>query len=132
MNLNNYTGENMEMEILKHNDFSGAVVAYLKGVVNGESSQVFEKRILDLIASGEKLFIFNLAQAEYLTSAAFRSLMVVGKMLKIKRGRLAITNCNDSVKEVFKLMNFDSIFVMFETEEEALKEIGAPSGGKFY
>ena len=120
------------MEILKHNDYSGAVVAYLKGVVNGESSQVFEKRILDLIAAEEKLFIFNLAQADYLTSAAFRSLMVVGKMLKIKRGRLAITNCNESVKEVFKLMNFDSIFVMFETEEEALKEIGAPAGGKFY
>jgi anti-sigma B factor antagonist len=115
----------MEVKIVKRNDRNGVIVALLKGVIDGESSQVFEKIIIDQIAAEEKKFIINLKDTDYVTSAGLRSFLVIGKLLKIRRGRIALTNFNESVRDVLKLMNFDSLFAMYDTDEEAFEEIGA-------
>ncbi len=113
----------MEVKIVKRNDCNGIIVALLKGVIDGESSQIFEKIIIDQIAAEEKNFIINLKDTDYVTSAGLRSFLVIGKLLKIRRGRIALTNFNESVRDVLKMMNFDSLFAMYDTEEEACKEI---------
>ncbi len=115
----------MEVKIVKRNDCNGIIVALLKGVIDGESSQIFEKIIIDQIAGEEKKFIINLKDTDYVTSAGLRSFLVIGKLLKIRRGRIALTNFNESVREVLKMMNFDSLFAMYDTEEEACKVIGS-------
>lgn len=115
----------MEVKIVKRNDCDGIIVALLKGVIDGESSQIFEKIIIDQIAGEEKKFIINLKDTDYVTSAGLRSFLVIGKLLKIRRGRIALTNFNESVREVLKMMNFDSLFAMYDTEEEACKVIGS-------
>lgn len=115
----------MEIKLVKRNDYNGIIVAMLKGVIDGESSQVFEKMIIDQIAAGEKNFAINLKDADYVTSAGLRSFLVIGKLLKIRRGRIALTNFNESVCEVLKMMNFDSLFAMYDTDEEAFEQMCA-------
>jgi anti-sigma B factor antagonist len=116
----------MEMTILRRNDRNGVVVAFLKGIVDGESSQMFEKKILDLISQEDKFFIINMSETEYITSAGLRSFLVIGKLLRSRRGRIAVSNFNESVGDVFKMMNFDSLFAMYATEDEAFGAICAP------
>ena len=116
----------MEMTILRRNDRNGVVVAFLKGIIDGESAQMFEKKIIDLISQEDKFFIINMNETEYITSAGLRSFLVIGKLLRGRRGRIAVSNFNESVGEVFKMMNFDSLFAMYTTEEEALGAICSP------
>lgn len=123
----------MEMTIIRRNDRNGAVVAFLKGIVDGEAAGVFEKRILELIAGEDKFFVINMRDTEYITSAGLRSFLVIGKMLRVRRGKIAVSNCNASVSEVFKLMNFDSLFAMYTDEEEALASfVVSDPGGALY
>ncbi len=119
----------MEVTIIKRNDSNGVIVVYLNGIVDGEASQLFEKRIIDRIALEEKYFVINLKNTEYITSAGLRSFMVIGKLLKIRRGRIALSCLNESVSEIFKMMNFENLFAVYKTESDALDKIcEAPSG----
>jgi anti-sigma B factor antagonist len=57
---------------------------------------------------------------DYISSSGLRVVLSTGKKLNVSEGRLAFCGLNTSVGEVFRVSGFNSIFPVFDSEQEAL------------
>mgnify|MGYP005647952741 FL=1 len=58
-----------------------------------------------------------------MSSAGLRVILVLAKKLKPGNGKLLISDLTGVVKEVFDVSGFATILQIYETEDEALKQI---------
>jgi anti-anti-sigma factor len=84
--------------------------------------QEFEKSVSELLSGGENVLLVNFSELEYISSAGLRSILATAKQLKARNGEIRFTGLKNTVKEVFEISGFYSIFKTFETEEEALTQ----------
>jgi anti-anti-sigma factor len=99
-----------------------AMVVSVTGRIDAVTAPEFEKGLSALIAGGDIVLLLNLNNLEYISSAGLRSILSTAKQLKAKEGKLLFSGLKGPVKDVFKISGFGSIFKMFETEEEALRQ----------
>jgi len=102
---------------------TNCVIIAVKGKVDAVTSPAFEKSLSELIEKGETILLLNLSALDYISSAGLRSILATAKQLKAKNGKLLFFGLQGPVKEVFKISGFGSIFKIFESAEEALKQI---------
>ncbi|NOU93620.1 anti-sigma factor antagonist [Paenibacillus sp. LMG 31456] len=102
----------------------GVVVLDIQGRLDANTSGILEACFLKMMEQGHTRFVFGLAQLDYVSSAGLRILLVAAKKLKALKGSLALVQMTDNVKEVFDISGFSTIFTIYETEAEALGEIG--------
>ena len=100
-----------------------AIVVTVKGRLDAVTSPDFEKELTGLISEGGKVFIIDLGELHYISSAGLRSILATTKKLKEKEGKLLLASIKDVVKEVFEISGFGSIIPIYESTESALKEI---------
>ena len=97
-------------------------VASVKGRMDAVTVQEFEKSVSELLSGGENVLLVNFSELEYISSAGLRSILATAKQLKARNGEIMFTGLKNTVKEVFEISGFYSIFKTFETEEEALTQ----------
>ena len=100
-----------------------ALVLSVKGRMDATSSPEFEKEISELITQGEKDFIIDLSELDYISSAGLRSILSTVKKLKGKEGKLFLADLKGVVKEVFEISGFSTIIPIYESVESALSEL---------
>ncbi|MBW1800598.1 MAG: STAS domain-containing protein [Deltaproteobacteria bacterium] len=100
-----------------------ALVFSVKGRMDATSSPEFEKEIAELITRGEKDFIIDLSELDYISSAGLRSILSTVKKLKAKEGKLFLAALKGVVKEVFEISGFSTIIPIYESVESALSEL---------
>ncbi len=110
----------MEMQTRKE---KGTVVVSVKGRMDTVTAPEFEKNVIDLISKGEKTFVVNFVELDYISSAGLRSILALGKKLKEKEGKILFAGLRGPVEEVFKISGFQSMFKIFGSEESALRGI---------
>jgi len=110
----------MEIHIRKERE---ATVVSVKGRIDAVTAPEFERNLSDWISKGENTFLLSFGDLEYISSAGLRSILAIAKKLKEQKGKIVLTGLKGSVGEVFKISGFDSIFKIFDSEENALKEI---------
>jgi anti-anti-sigma factor len=98
-----------------------AVVVSVKGKIDAVTAPEFEKVLSNLITQGEIIFLLNFSGLEYISSAGLRSILSTAKQLKPKGGNILFSGLKGSVKDVFNISGFGTIFKIFETREDALK-----------
>ncbi len=113
-------GETMEIATRKE---GGAQVVTVKGRIDAVTAPEFEKGLLALMAGGDSTLVLNFSGLEYISSAGLRSILSTAKQLKTKDGKMLFAALQGPVKDVFKISGFGSIFKIFDTEEEALRQI---------
>jgi anti-anti-sigma factor len=109
------------MEIATRKE-GGTMVVSVTGRIDAVTAPEFEKGLSALIAGGDIVLLLNLNDLEYISSAGLRSILSTAKQLKAKQGKLLFCGLKGPVKDVFKISGFGSIFQIFETEEEALRQ----------
>ena len=87
------------------------------------SAPQYEKAINELIAGGEIAFVVDFNGLDYISSAGLRGLLVTAKQLKGKGGQVRFANVKGTVKEVFNISGFGSIFQMDDSVAAALAKI---------
>jgi len=97
----------------------------VNGRMDANSAPEFEKKMTELIGGGDVFFVVNLTALEYISSAGLRGVLASAKRAKAKQGDVYISGLHGTVEEVFKLTGFQSIFKVFEKEEDAVKQFGA-------
>lgn len=108
------------MEIFEEK--SGDVITFaLKGRLDAASSKSTEERILKKIEEGERRLVIDMAEIGYISSVGLRVLMVVAKRLKGLGGKVAICALQPTVKQVFEIAGFLTLFPVFDTREQALQ-----------
>lgn len=109
------------MEISKKKEKDVLVVS-VSGRIDAVTAPDFEKNLSESIVAGEKTFLIKMNQLEYISSAGLRSILAIAKVLKTKEGKMVFSELHGPVKDVFKISGFGSIFTIYDTEEEALKQ----------
>jgi anti-anti-sigma factor len=77
----------------------------------------------DLIATGVKTVLIDFTAVKYLTSAAFRVLLVANGSLKEKGGQLALCGVTGHVRELFEMGGLLQAFTIFQSREEAFGKL---------
>ena len=105
------------------NEEKNALIVSIKGRLDAASSPEFEKEMKTFIAAGSNVFIIDLGELEYVSSAGLRSILVIARTLKAKEGQLLLAALKDVVKEVFDISGFGSIIPIYGSLDSALAEI---------
>ena len=95
-----------------------------RGRVDSTTSGDLETRLLDVLGSGQRRLVLDLAGIEYISSAGLRVLLVVAKKLKTAQGDLVLCALTPAVRQVFELAGFLSIFQLEDSREAALARLG--------
>jgi anti-anti-sigma factor len=110
------------MEITLRKEGSATVVS-VKGRIDAVTASEFEKGLSALMAGGDCMLVLDFKGLEYISSAGLRSILSIAKQLKTKEGKMLFAGLQGPVKDVFKISGFGSIFKIYDTEEEALRQI---------
>ncbi|MBA4393853.1 MAG: anti-sigma factor antagonist [Desulfobacca sp.] len=108
------------MEIRKRKEKNMLVIS-VKGRLDAVTAPEVEKDLLQTITEGEKRFVMDLSELQYISSAGLRSLLVLAKKLKPEQGEILFTGLQGPVDEVFKISGFYSIFKIYDSLDEALQ-----------
>jgi stage II sporulation protein AA (anti-sigma F factor antagonist) len=110
------------MEIRTTKEAKATVVA-ITGRLDAVTAPEYEKKMQELIGGGDVCFVVDFEALEYISSAGLRVLLVIAKLLKAKSGQVRFANVAGTVKEVFDISGFGSIFQIDTTVADALAAI---------
>lgn len=103
---------------------SGRVcVVSLTGRIDSSSASDFSTRLNALISSGEKSILLDFANVLYLTSAAFRALLVATDEAERSAARLTLCSLANQVRELFEMGGLMDAFTVIGSREEALAQL---------
>ena len=111
------------MEIQSRMENSTAVVT-VTGRMDALTAPAYQDRMNDLIAGGTTAVVVDFDGLDYISSAGLRVILSTAKALKGKGGQVRFANVKGTVKEVFDMSGFGTIFQMYDTVAVALAEIG--------
>lgn len=103
---------------------ANATVVKIIGRMDAVTAPEFEKVLKELIDGGEARFVVDFKTLDYISSAGLRVLLAIAKLLKGKGGQVCFANVEGTVKEVFDISGFGSIFRMHGSVAGALAELG--------
>ncbi len=108
----------MNISRIEHEDI---VQLCLAGHLDATTSIDADNELTQMINEGKIKLLLDLAKLDYISSAGLRVLLVAAKQLQQKSGQIVLCSMTASVKEVFEISGFSSIFKIFPTVDEALE-----------
>jgi anti-anti-sigma factor len=99
---------------------NNAIVVTISGRLDAVTAPDYEKRIRELIDSGNSYFVVDFEQLDYISSAGLRALLLMAKLLKEKSGQVCLVNVKGNVRSVFDMSGFTTIFNMKDSIAAAL------------
>jgi anti-sigma B factor antagonist len=100
----------------------------IKGRLDSNTSQEFEKRVFDVITNGTKSVIIDFKDLDYISSAGLRVILKATKALKREDGKIMLCAMQDYVKEVFEIAGFDSFLPIVPTLDDARRRCERRAG----
>jgi anti-sigma B factor antagonist len=108
---------------------SGTVTAVaVKGRIDGATAGPLRDRLSKLIASGLSRLVVDFREVAYISSAGFRTLLIIAKQSEDAAGHLALCGISSEVRRLFEIAAFTDLFLILPSREEAIAEL-AKSGG---
>lgn len=113
---------NAGLKIAQQHAGTVCVVALTGRVDNSSAGQV-QAQLRALIDTGEKAILLDLAGVSYLTSAAFRVLLVTKKQADGASARFALCNVAGHVRDLFELGGLTQSFTILGARDEAVAKL---------
>lgn len=107
----------MEIRIRKE---ANASVITITQRLDAVTAPEYGKKVSELIEGGDIRLVIDFAELDYISSAGLRELLVTAKLLKAKGGQVRCANVQGSVREVFTISGFNSIFPLDDSVSAAL------------
>jgi len=101
-------------------DENGITVFVLEGRIDSEGAVMLDQTLLAGVQAGKHKMVLDMAQVQYVNSAALRTLADVITTNRGKGGDLKLAALAPKVKRVFQLVGFDRFSAIYETVEAAL------------
>jgi anti-anti-sigma factor len=99
---------------------AGVCVVALTGRVDSTNADELTARLSGLIAAGEKSIVVDMATVLYLTSAAFRALLVATDRAEREAARFALCSLAGHVRELFEMGGLLDLFTIHASRQEAI------------
>jgi anti-anti-sigma factor len=99
-------------------------IVSLAGRIDSTNANDLMKHLTKLIGSGEKNVLVDFGEVLYLTSAAFRALLVATDEAERSAARFVLCNLAGHVRELFEMGGLLDVFTVDSSREEALARLG--------
>jgi anti-anti-sigma factor len=99
---------------------NNATVITISGRLDAVTAPEYEKRIRELIDSGNIHVVVDFEQLDYISSAGLRGLLLMAKLLNAKGGQACLANVKGNVRSVFDMCGFCALFKIENSVAEAL------------
>ena len=110
---------------VKHEILNQTDLIFLNGRIDAQSAPGVNEEIGKIIDEARNKMLINFKGLEYISSAGLRVLITVAKKLKSSNRDLVLCSLDQKIYEVFDISGFTAIFKIFDTQEDALVELGA-------
>jgi len=100
-----------------------AFVVKLKGRLDSLGAPEFDKKCEEWNDQGENNLILDFKELDYISSMGLRSMLVLGKRIKSRNGKVFLCNLNEMVGGVFKISGFSTIFTIYDGLGQALEQM---------
>ncbi len=95
-------------------------VVDLSGVLDIHTTRHFEKTLNFLIAQGNHWIIINFKKCDYISSAGLGALVGAAREVRRHDGDLRLLHLSNKILKIVKLLGFDRILKIYNSEKEAL------------
>jgi anti-anti-sigma factor len=112
--------ESLSLTESKHGDIC---VLAVSGRIDSSNASTFMSRLGDLISSGATKILVDLGSVMYLTSAAFRALLVANRDIAAKDGKLSLCGLSGQVRELFEIGGLLEVFTIYASREDAFSKL---------
>lgn len=93
------------------------------GRLDSASSPDLERAVLEALDGGTKRMVFDLADMDYVSSAGLRVILLAGKKLRAGQGKLALAGMRETVREVFEMSGFLTLFAVTGSVDDAVAKV---------
>ncbi len=113
-----------ELEILSFEEsdnidvFNTILKISVKEKLDQSTMKTFEAIMLTLIKGGIRKVILNLKDLKYIDSSGIGKIINITKIIRKAGGDLTITQCNEKIYNILKLVKLDTFLKFFLTNEE--------------
>ena len=110
------------MEIKINQEEKGTVVK-LFGRLDGVTCPELQEKLVQLLENHSDKIIIDLEELDYVSSAGLRVLLLSQKKIKQIGGQIVLSAMRDTIKEVFDISGFSTLFPIYSSKTEALANI---------
>jgi len=103
----------------------GTLVINAAGRLDNETNQYFFDCVKDEIESGNIKIVINLQGLGYISSLGLGALVRASSRASKAGGTIYLANIENQVLDILRMVSFDKIFRLYDTEQEAIAAIEA-------
>jgi anti-sigma B factor antagonist len=103
------------------------LVVGVPGPLVVHNRQELKERVLDQLDKGEKNFLIDFRQTEYIDSSGLGVLVSLSKKVREHQGELRITNLSYELKKLFELTKLDLLFPRYDEWDGGDGSAGRPA-----
>jgi len=100
----------------------GATVLQLSGRLDGTTSAATDAKLAEAVGRNPTL-ILDMSALDYISSAGLRVLLKAAKQAQTAKQKLLLASLQPSVKQVFEISGFSTLFATFPNRDDALASL---------
>ena len=100
-----------------------ALIVSAEGRVDGANARKFQKAVENVINDGDRAVVLDMAGLSYISSAGLRSILLIAKGLQKRNSQFAVCSMQDPLREVFRIVGFDKIVSIYDSQGEAIDSL---------
>jgi len=110
--------------VVKPRRLDDVVILDLSGrITMGEGTVILRDQIQKLLASGDRKFLLNLADVNYIDSSGLGELVTSFTTVRNQGAELKLLNLTHRVQDLLQITKLLTVFESFNSEAEALKTL---------
>jgi anti-sigma B factor antagonist len=92
-------------------------------ITMGEGTKILREHIQRLLEAGDRKFLLNLADVDYIDSSGLGELVTSFTTVRNQEGQLKLLNLTKRVQDLLQITKLLTVFETFDSEAEALKSM---------
>ncbi len=105
-------------------EVEGTRILDVVGEIDVYTAPQFKEAVNDVIASGQKHLLVNMAGVTYMDSSGFGTLLSATKRLRPQGGSVNLVRCNSAIDRILRITRLNTIFSTFDNIDEAIQAVG--------
>ncbi len=108
---------------LKETKNDKAIIIEIEGRLDTTNFGQLEKKIFQAIEAGNIHFVVDCSEMDYVSSSGLRIFLMALKKTNTLDGAFLLCGLQESIREIFEISGFTSIFGIYPGQQEALDSL---------
>ncbi len=122
----------MDKLVINEELVENVVVLKLHGIIDSGTAQFLEDKFNDLVASNSVRIVADLGDVTYISSAGWGIFVGEIKGIRQRNGDIKLSAMHPDVREVFELLEFNTLLKPYGTTEEALSAFASHQNSRIH